>query len=468
MKIREFLVIFILVASILVMPAFTFAHPGRTDSSGGHTCRTNCLSWGYSYGEYHYHNSGSSILDNSYDSLFPSYDPFTPSYDSFTPSYDYFSPSYDSFTPSYDSYLPSYNYLPTYEVPDPSISLFSPTKARPGDIVTIYGSDFDISRGAVALSKYSFSSSFLDDLSFLDILFWSDGQIQFRIPKSKRAGDYYIFVKPKNTTKEADSLSRLEVLPPPPEIYSVYPNPARTGKDVTITGSNFGDSKYGDLDLYVGYQKISSYNIVTWRDSKIVFEVDNYLNSGRVRIKDGLILSGTEASGDYLEVLPEEDTFTSSIYSSLPLYSPPTPKTFYVPSTALITPESKKVDTSHIPEGALIRAYGDFDIYIVKYVGNKQFKRLILSPSVFNNYGHLHWEDVMDVNQSIVDVFTTSELVRAVGDKRIYKLYPQGDAGQKRWIKAAEAFARNGWDVDGIYEINSFDRDSYTTGGIIE
>lgn len=32
------------------------AHPGNTDSNGGHTCRTNCSSWGLQYGEYHYHN----------------------------------------------------------------------------------------------------------------------------------------------------------------------------------------------------------------------------------------------------------------------------------------------------------------------------------------------------------------------------------------------------------------------------
>lgn len=36
------------------------AHPGRTDSKGGHYCRTNCEKWGLSYGEYHYHNSGKS------------------------------------------------------------------------------------------------------------------------------------------------------------------------------------------------------------------------------------------------------------------------------------------------------------------------------------------------------------------------------------------------------------------------
>lgn len=33
------------------------AHPGRTDSSGCHTCRTNCSSWGLSSGEYHCHNA---------------------------------------------------------------------------------------------------------------------------------------------------------------------------------------------------------------------------------------------------------------------------------------------------------------------------------------------------------------------------------------------------------------------------
>jgi len=40
------------------------AHPGRTDSSGCHTCRTNCASWGLSYGEYHCH-SGSSTSSNT-------------------------------------------------------------------------------------------------------------------------------------------------------------------------------------------------------------------------------------------------------------------------------------------------------------------------------------------------------------------------------------------------------------------
>ena len=46
----------LLLVIILISPVIVFAHPGRTDSSGCHTCRTNCASWGLSSGEYHCHN----------------------------------------------------------------------------------------------------------------------------------------------------------------------------------------------------------------------------------------------------------------------------------------------------------------------------------------------------------------------------------------------------------------------------
>lgn len=39
------------------MPISVSAHPGRTDSSGCHTCRTNCAKWGLSTGEYHCHQA---------------------------------------------------------------------------------------------------------------------------------------------------------------------------------------------------------------------------------------------------------------------------------------------------------------------------------------------------------------------------------------------------------------------------
>ena len=47
----------ILIGIILIPVAFVSAHPGNTDRQGGHTCYTNCTSWGLYYGQYHYHNS---------------------------------------------------------------------------------------------------------------------------------------------------------------------------------------------------------------------------------------------------------------------------------------------------------------------------------------------------------------------------------------------------------------------------
>lgn len=58
------LTIAFLFASLLFLTSESAqAHPGRTDDSGGHTCRTNCDRWGVGYGEYHYHNGGSRGLD---------------------------------------------------------------------------------------------------------------------------------------------------------------------------------------------------------------------------------------------------------------------------------------------------------------------------------------------------------------------------------------------------------------------
>jgi hypothetical protein len=52
---KKYLVLLILITSLI--PTLSFAHPGRTDSAGCHTCRTNCAQWGLSTGEYHCHQS---------------------------------------------------------------------------------------------------------------------------------------------------------------------------------------------------------------------------------------------------------------------------------------------------------------------------------------------------------------------------------------------------------------------------
>jgi hypothetical protein len=57
------LIVVVLLSSISV--GIAEAHPGRTDGSGGHTCRTNCASWGLGQGEYHYHGGGGSSSGGS-------------------------------------------------------------------------------------------------------------------------------------------------------------------------------------------------------------------------------------------------------------------------------------------------------------------------------------------------------------------------------------------------------------------
>ena len=62
---NNFIKIFITI-STLMLPTIVFAHPGRTDSSGCHTCKTNCSSWGLEGYEYHCH-SGNTYTNSKGD-----------------------------------------------------------------------------------------------------------------------------------------------------------------------------------------------------------------------------------------------------------------------------------------------------------------------------------------------------------------------------------------------------------------
>ena len=61
----------ILVLSFLFcLPVIAMAHPGRTDSSGGHHCYTDCELYGLKSGEYHYHDADKNPIftwDNNKD-----------------------------------------------------------------------------------------------------------------------------------------------------------------------------------------------------------------------------------------------------------------------------------------------------------------------------------------------------------------------------------------------------------------
>ncbi len=59
---RIFLAFSFLLGIALLLPQFAQAHPGSTDSKGGHYCKTNCDNWGLYQNEYHYHNSNGTPI----------------------------------------------------------------------------------------------------------------------------------------------------------------------------------------------------------------------------------------------------------------------------------------------------------------------------------------------------------------------------------------------------------------------
>ncbi|MCX6810076.1 MAG: thermonuclease family protein [Candidatus Berkelbacteria bacterium] len=66
MKSKYSLLFVVLFACVLFFSTTVYAHPGRTDANGCHTCKTNCTEkYGLQYGEYHCHNSGSTSSDSS-------------------------------------------------------------------------------------------------------------------------------------------------------------------------------------------------------------------------------------------------------------------------------------------------------------------------------------------------------------------------------------------------------------------
>jgi len=125
-------------------------------------------------------------------------------------------------------------------------------------------------------------------------------------------------------------------------------------------------------------------------------------------------------------------------------------------------------NSQDIKEGSIIRAKDGIDVYIIKYIGNKKFIRLILNPSVFRSYGHLKWEDVIEVEREVIDSFVISSLVRSTETGRIYRLDANGDNGIRRHFRSIGVMQRSGYDLDAVYEINEADENSYERGEDLE
>lgn len=109
-------------------------------------------------------------------------------------------------------------------------------------------------------------------------------------------------------------------------------------------------------------------------------------------------------------------------------------------------------------EGSLIRASGDYKVYIIK----NNYRRWIQSAEIFNAYGHLRWQDIIEVSPDELNNYQEAWLIRADGDRRVYEVNADGT---KHWLDmTAEEFTVSGRLWEMVYIINNFERNFYITG----
>jgi len=137
----------------------------------------------------------------------------------------------------------------------------------------------------------------------------------------------------------------------------------------------------------------------------------------------------------------------------------PTPTPTPIPSPPLvITPI---IPAPAFPNGSLLRAKGGVKVYII----NNGWKRHIVGPGIFNFYGHLGFDKVIEVDPSIIAFYPESRLLRFVDEQKVYEL---DQINQKRWLNiGAQQFIGSGRSWDAIFIINEQELNFYKTGNNI-
>lgn len=126
----------------------------------------------------------------------------------------------------------------------------------------------------------------------------------------------------------------------------------------------------------------------------------------------------------------------------------------FIPTTSAIPAAA----SPNYPDGSLIRARGDFKVYIIK----DGFKRWLQSAEFFKFYPHLKWDSVIVVTAQEKDWYQDAWLVRAQNDFKVYEI--NGD-GTKHWLNmTTDQFAASGRKWGMVYVINETERDWYKTG----
>jgi hypothetical protein len=122
--------------------------------------------------------------------------------------------------------------------------------------------------------------------------------------------------------------------------------------------------------------------------------------------------------------------------------------------------EFAKPEDYGLKEGDLIRAEGDFDIFIINNYG---YKRLFLNPVIFNMYGHLGgWTAVKTVKLTTRDAFKTSNYYRYSESPKVYEVeVTGGDIGKLHWLNMTGEQFLAGARPESVFTINKSELNWY-------
>lgn len=108
-----------------------------------------------------------------------------------------------------------------------------------------------------------------------------------------------------------------------------------------------------------------------------------------------------------------------------------------------------------IADGSLIGAPGESDAYVV----TGAYKRF-MTPAALKLYG-LDTVAMTAVSIEQFNHYTTSNYIRAIDDKKVYAVWPDGT---KHWLNiSAQTFSASGRDWNSIFIVNDAERDLYKT-----
>ena len=169
-----------------------------------------------------------------------------------------------------------------------------------------------------------------------------------------------------------------------------------------------------------------------------------------------------EQQRDFQKAL--EKPASSLSKQSMPSQDSPSPTTL-IPEIEEVQP-TETYSLSEIHDGDLIRGQGDIEVWIVKIVGEKRYKRWLFGPQIFGAYGHLGFDKVKNISKETLNKFDTSNLIRKFDDAKVYELtdFVPGVRAVRRWIPTLEVFLQRGFDFDSVYIVNQNEFNLYTEG----